>query len=327
MAPTATLSRSDIARVVEDNTEAIRLRNEAWVNNPQIPSWVNIEDVPLDQFFTSPAVAKKCYGNMIDYLRSEKVALRSVKYLEPSAGRGAFLRLMPPSLRIGLDIMPQTEETVRADFLSWEPEPSDLPIVVIGNPPFGYRGWLALEFLNHAAKFADYVGFILPMAFQSEGKGSPKLRVRGMHLVHQEVLPAGSFVDEYDRPVKINALWQIWKSGEATTIDTPTCDSWIDLFTVDERKERLCGQERMAEADFFLQRTFFNEPPRPVRSFSDVRYVCGYGIVIKRDKRLVSRILREVDWRNYSNLAAHNCHHISMYHIRRALTDAGLIDG
>ncbi|MHB8379773.1 MAG: hypothetical protein ACYDB2_07640 [Acidimicrobiales bacterium] len=308
------------------DSEAIRIRNEAWVQNPLIPSWVSIESVPLDQFFTVPSVAKKCYKNMIAYLRSEGVGLRSVAYLEPSAGRGAFLNLMPPSLRIGLDVMPQTDDTICADFLSWEPEPTDLPIVVIGNPPFGYRAWLALEFLNHAATFADYVGFILPMAFQSDGKGSPKPRVRGMHLVHQEILPAGSFVDGNDRPVKINALWQIWKSGEVTTPDAPTCDSWIDLFTVDERKERLCGQTRMAEADYFLQRTFFRDAPSLVRTFSEVRYVCGYGIVIKRDKRRVTSILNNVDWRKYSNLAAHNCNHISMYHIRRALTDMGLVD-
>lgn len=313
-------------RVLDLGSEAIRLRNEAWGQNPVIPSWVNIDEVPLDQFFTVPSIAEKCYKHMLDYLRSEGVGTRSVTYLEPSAGRGAFLSLMPPSLRIGLDIMPQTDDTICADFLSWEPEPSDLPIVVIGNPPFGYRAWLALEFLNHAATFADYVGFILPMAFQSDGKGSPKLRVRGMHLVHQETLPAGSFVDGDNRPLKINALWQIWKIGEVEAVKEPTCDKWIDLFTVDERKERLCGQERMGEADFFLQRTFFKEPPNLVLSFRDVRYVCGYGIVIKRDKRRVTRILKNVDWHKYSNLAAHNCRHISMYHIRRALTDAGLVD-
>jgi hypothetical protein len=137
------------------------------------------EYTPLDPTAPSTRINNRRYlGNkyrLLDYLRSEKVGLRSVKYLEPSAGRGAFLNLMPPSLRIGLDIMPQTDETICADFLSWEPEPRGIPIVVIGNPPFGYRGWLALEFLNHAATFADYVGFILPMAFQS---APPTLEVR-----------------------------------------------------------------------------------------------------------------------------------------------------
>ena len=106
----------------------------------------------------------------------------------------------------------------------------------------------------------------------------------------------------------------------------PACDGWIDLFTVDQRQERLCGQERLHEADFFLQRTFYNEPPALVRDFSEVRYVCGYGIVIKRDRETIIDCLNRTDWREYSNLAAHNCRHISMYHIRRALTDNGFVD-
>ena len=105
-----------------------------------------------------------------------------------------------------------------------------------------------------------------------------------------------------------------------------TCNQWVDLFTVDMRKERLCGQERLHEADWFLQRTFYNEPPSLVRDFSEVRYVCGYGIVIKKGKRKITQRLQKTDWRQYSNLAAHNCSHISMYHIRNALTVAGFVD-
>ena len=70
--------------------------------------------------------------------------------------------------------------------MTWTPNNTDdRPCIAIGNPPFGYRGWLALV-LNRAAEFCDYVGFILPMSFQSDGKGSPKNRVRGMTLVHSE---------------------------------------------------------------------------------------------------------------------------------------------
>jgi len=47
---------------------------------------------------------------------------------------------------------------------------------VIGNPPFGYRACLALAFVNHAARFADYIVMILPMGFQSNGKGNPKFK-------------------------------------------------------------------------------------------------------------------------------------------------------
>jgi hypothetical protein len=180
--------------------------------------------------------------------------------------------------------------------------------------------------MNHAATFSDYVGMILPMSFQSEGKGSPKHRVKGMRLVHSEILPIDSFISPEGKQLKINALWQIWEKGE-NKIEVPkSCSQWIDLFTVDHRKERLCGQERLHEAGFFLQRTFFHEPPKLVPCFSQVKYTCGYGVVFKKDKDKIVELLNNTDWKKYSNLAAHNCRHISMYHIRKAITDAGFVD-
>jgi len=68
-------------------------------------------------------------------------------------------------------------------------------------------------------------------------------------------------------------------------------------------------------------------PPGLVTDFADVRYGCGYGIVIKRDKKAVTQALRKADWKRHSNLAAHNCRHISMEHIRAALVEAGFVDG
>ena len=76
---------------------------------------------------------------------------------------------------------------------------------------------------------------------------------------------------------------------------------------------------------FFLQRTFYdNDPPRAVEKFSDVKYVCGYGFIVKRDAAQIRNIIDRTDWFRYSNLAAHNCHHISMYHIKQALNDGGI---
>lgn len=105
-----------------------------------------------------------------------------------------------------------------------------------------------------------------------------------------------------------------------------TCNQYIDLFTVDMRKERRCGHRRLQEADFFLQRTFYTTPPSLVTSFDQVKYVCGYGIVIKRERHKVLDALNTSDWRRHSNLASHNCRHISMCHIREVLIEAGLVD-
>lgn len=310
-----------------DHRSAIDFRNQRWTASGVTPSWVDVETVGLDQFFTTPEIAAACYAKMERFLRGAGQALTDVHFIEPSAGAGAFFDLMPPTRRTGLDVLPIRRDLTRTDFLTWQPSPSiGGAKVVVGNPPFGYRAWLALAFVNHAATFADHLGMILPMAFQSDGKGSPKHRVKGMVLQHSEVLPANSFVDPSGKPVKVNALWQIWSKGENSSVRKVTCEKWVDLFTVDQRKERLCGQARMAQADWFLQRTFYREPPTLVRSFDQVRYVCGYGMVIKQKKREITSYLKQVDWRHYSNLAAHNCRHISMYHIQRALTDGGYVD-
>lgn len=225
-----------------------------------------------------------------------------------------------------MEIVPGRDEYACQDFLAWRPAADGHRIAVIGNPPFGYRAWLALAFVNHAARFADYIGMILPMAFQSNGKGSPKFRVEGAELFRSMPLPADAFVSPEGKPVRVNALWQVWRRGVNNRQPAATCSDWIDVFTVDHRKERLCGHERMHEADWFLQRTFYGEPPGLVRQFSQVKYGCGYAIVLKKDKPRLAAVLRNADWRRHSNLAAHNCRHIGMEHITAALVEAGYVD-
>ena len=305
---------------------AFETRNNSWVGNPVIPSWVDIKTVDLDQFFTVPEVATYCHDSLLSWMTKDGADASKYKFIEPSAGAGSFFNLLPSDRRVGIDVMPLCPDVIKHDFLTWNVKPNGLRYVTIGNPPFGYRAWLALAFINHAATFSDYVGMILPMAFQSDGKGSPKNRVEGLELVHSETLPSDSFTDAFGNNVKINGLWQVWKRGVNNRPKIKKCSSWIDLFTVDQRKERLCGQERMAEADYFLQRTFYKDPPSIVECFSKVKYVCGYGIVIKKHRSEITEFLGNVDWRHYSNLAAHNCRHISMYHIQNSLTDAGYLD-
>lgn len=307
--------------------KAIDARNKAWKSNPLIPSWVSTDKVGLDRFFTRPTIAHKCWEALLEVMKADHANVARYQFIEPAAGSGAFYDLLPKDRRIGVEIVPGRLDFETADFLSWKPPMNGHRFAVISNPPFGYRAWLALAFLNHAATFADYIGCILPMAFQSDGKGSPKHRVEGAELMDMQALSPDAFVTSTGKPASVNAIWQVWRRGVNNRKPGPTCNHWVDLFTVDMRKERLCGQGRISEADWFLQRTFYEEPPVLVRSFTQVRYVCGYGIILKKNPREVVDCLNGADWRCYSNLAAHNCRHISMYHIRRVLTDNGFIDG
>ena len=307
-----------------DIESIIKERNKGWKKKPEIPEWVDLEDVSLDQFFTKPEIAKKYYLKTLKFLKKENINIEDCLFVEPSAGDGSFFKLLPKNQRIGLDLYPMAEGIIKKDFLNWTPPKTDKKIIFIGNPPFGYRAWLALNFMNHASKFADYIFFILPMSFQSEGKGSSKYRVKNMKLIHSEIIPNDSFYEPNGKIVKINALWQYWTKGENKIPNFNLFNKYIDIFTVDQRKERLCGQEKMDKADFFIQRTFYNEAPKLVKNFSDVKYTCGYGIILKKKKKLIKKILSETNWEKHSNLAAHNCRHISMYHIIKALIEGGL---
>lgn len=310
-----------------DIDSAIKFRNEKWNQNKYIPKWVKINEVDLDHFCTRPEVAKKCWEKFLNYLKKEKVDLSKYTFIEPSAGLCAFYNLLPKKRRIGIDVVNDNPNLIHEDFLSWEPKDKNKKYICIGNPPFGYRAWLALAFVNHAGLFSDYIGFIVPMAFQSNGKSNVKDRIKGFYLVHQSSLPADSFIDVNDKNVKVNAIFQIWKKGkERKKKVEKTCNEYIELFTVDLRKERKCGHNKMHKADFFLQRTFYTEPPKLVKDFKEVKYVCGYGIILKKDKKKVIEVLNNTDWKKYSNLASHNCRHISMEHIKKTLINAGFID-
>jgi len=309
------------------NDSPIDIRNEYWAESDYIPSWVDTKEVGLDQFFTRPEVAKQCWDSLLQHMKLNDAKEEDYKFIEPSAGLGAFYNLLPTQRRVGIDVEKFNSKYIQTDFLSWKPSKSKFNYACVGNPPFGYRAWLALAFMNHAAQFCDYVGFIVPMAFQSRGKSNVQDRVEGLSLIHSSPLPRDSFVSASGKSLQVNALWQIWaRNSNVEQTPPPTCNEYIDLFTVDMRKERKCGHARLHEADYFLQRTFYKDPPTLVTSFDQVKYVCGYGIVIKKKKREVLKALRNADWTRHNNLASHNCKHISMCHIRAALTESGLID-
>jgi hypothetical protein len=300
--------------------DATTIRNTAWINTDRIPNWVRGREIGLDQYNTLPEVAEYCWKSFNKVLKKDKINVNKYKLIEPSAGTGSFYNLLPRNNRIGIDVEGYNKEYIQQDFLTWTPNTGDRPCIAVGNPPFGYRGWLALAFMNRASEFCDYVGFILPMSFQSDGKGSPKNRVTGMTLVHSEKLSGNIFVLPNGETTKVNTLWQIWKKGKTPVVpDLSACDEFVELFTVDQRKERLCGAEKMKDCKVFIQRTFFKEPPKIVSDFSQVKYCCGYGFIIKKEKEKILNILQSADWVKYSNLAAHNCRHISMYHIKQLL--------
>ena len=158
----------------------------------------------LDQFYTRPAVALECWR----FLGSHVECSPSDRWLEPSAGAGAFFELLPARQRIGLDIDPRHCEVVRQDFLGeFEPPAHQGRWLTVGNPPFGKNTSLAVRFFNKAATFSDVIAFVVPLTFR---KHSLQQRLDSCFSLLAELpLDKDAFVFE-GKPYSVPCCFQVW---------------------------------------------------------------------------------------------------------------------
>ncbi len=164
----------------------------------------------LDQFYTKETIAQLCWNHLIETIRNSIAKnIKDLFFLEPSAGKGAFYKRMPEQRRIGMDLEPKCDGVQLQDFLktlniAFEAHNT----VVVGNPPFGKRGHLAVAFFNHAACFAETVAFIVPVIFR-KFTIHKKLDTR-MKFISQLELPKDSFEFDDGKPYSVNTEFQIW---------------------------------------------------------------------------------------------------------------------
>lgn len=163
------------------------------------------------------------------------VAVEALFFIEPSAGTGAFYNLLPPQRRLGMDIEPKCEGVIAQDFFKvsggyrnplLQTAPRDMSgygdariqtapneTAIIGNPPFGKRGKLAIAFFNHAAYLADTVAFIVPVNFRKWTVH--KQLDSSMRFISKLALPREAFQLGNGKPYAVNTEFQIWTRGEA----------------------------------------------------------------------------------------------------------------
>jgi len=156
-----------------------------------------------DQFYTNSDIAKLCL-EQLHYVIGDLKKYKNI--VEPSAGSGAFLDLLPPHA-LGIDIDPNHDRIVKGDFLKWQPPAQDF--IVIGNPPFGKNSSLAVNFFNKSAEFADVIAFIVPRTFR---KSSLTRRLNSsFHLQYEKILPIDSFHFPDNTKQSVSTCFQVWK--------------------------------------------------------------------------------------------------------------------
>lgn len=263
-----------------------------------------------DQFFTPEHITKLCWDTF-----KNKVGINVDDYIfiEPSAGDGAFLTLLPKNT-IALDIEPRHALVKKQDYLLWHPTDMTKKYIVFGNPPFGLRGHVALNFIRHSLKFADYVCFILPQLFESDGKGSPRKRVEGYNLIHSEKLSALFYTPE-NTNVDVNGVFQIW-SKFTTNVDYALSEpnqenikvySLSDGGTVSSTRNK----KMLDKCDIYLPSTCFGkENMKLYDTFNELPGRKGYGIVFLKNKERMKEKSKTIDWSSASFLSTNSAYNL-----------------
>lgn len=154
----------------------------------------------LDKFYTKNDIAKKLLEKT-DYQSFDIV-------IEPSCGNGSFYNQIVHKNKVGVDIDPEIDNVITHDFLTLTPKVENKNVIVLGNPPFGKQGSLALKFIKKSSEYSNTIAFILPLSFM---KDSMKNKIpEYFHLKHEEILNENSFLlngDDYN----VKCCFQIWE--------------------------------------------------------------------------------------------------------------------
>lgn len=308
------------------------LKSVPWQYHVDLKKLLNLEVdyseltfIEKDQFFTPKEISIYCYEVLKQKLVELSINFEDYIFLEPSAGDGSFYDILPKDRRIGMDIEPKMSGILKKDFLSWETELEK--IICLGNPPFGLRGNLALRFLNHASKFCDFVAFILPPLFDSDGKGSCMGRVKNLKMIHSEKIET-EFLYPDGQKIRINVVFQIWAKNYGTKYEKKLkCNDFVKIYSLTDggTPSTTRNKHMLNNCDFYLASSSFEkENMRLYPSFEDLPNRRGYGIKIKKEYDRIYKIIQSIDWSSKSFLATNSSYNLRTSIIENALIDANI---
>jgi len=263
-----------------------------------------------DQFFTEPSAAADSLSILYQVLRQNNLDPNDYTFIEPSAGDGSFFNCLPPERRIGLDIEARLVDVIEQDFLTWTPPPGKY--ICVGNPPFGLRGHTALQFINHAATFCEFVAFIVPQLFNSNGKGSCKKRVKGLNLIHSENTDT-NFHNPDGTNVSVNVIYQIWSRNIKSSEVTHNLDGILKLVSLSDggTPASTRNKDLHYNCDYYLPSTVFgSKSMRLYDTFDDLPLRRGYGIIILDNFIKIDAIIRTTDWSGVAFTSTNNAYNL-----------------
>lgn len=171
-----------------------------------------------DKFYTSNEVANKMLS-LIDLTSYDLI-------IEPSAGDGSFSNLIENV--IALDIDPENPNITKMDWFEYTTPIGYKNILVVGNPPFGNQGGLAMKFIKKSIDIgSNTIAFVLPKSFKKESIKS-KIPLN-YHLEKEVDIDDNSFILE-GKSYNVPCVFQVWSKKDYNR-EVEYNNSTTDMFT------------------------------------------------------------------------------------------------
>lgn len=340
----------DLFKKIMERYSLVEIAKELNLSTSTLKRWIETEKIPenylfellelneteidysrfsskhKDQFFTPVETARYCFKVFTEIFHKyeRKNSISEFVFIEPSAGDGSFLKILPDGT-IAMDIEPKHPLVQKRNYLKWNPDDSSLKYIVFGNPPFGLRGHLALKFINHSYSFADYVCFILPQLFESDGKGVPRKRVCGFNLIHSQRLDTDFYEPNGSNTVKINTIFQVWSkyhSNPEYVLSLNPTSSGIKIYSISDggTSSSTRNKHMINNCDIYLPSTCFGKENMKVYfNFEELPNRRGYGLVFDKLKKQMIKKALDVKWEEVSFLSTNSALNLRSSNIQKNL--------
>ena len=276
------------------------------------------EYLDLQQYFTSETNVIQCWKFFCEKMDELGENVNDYTFIEPSAGDGAFLRVLPPKNSITLDIQPKHPDIVETNFLEWRPEDDDKKYIVFGNPPYNYPGrfgnQLALDFIKHSASIygVEYIAMILPGGFTGPSKRK-KLNGVGFYLYDYVWMKDRWFYFPNGKKRELASYFVIYSREKKTNKhDFPVPVGFqTNSVTKKPAKEydvyvESCSYGRGLKVNPLQVYDYYDEVP--VTKHNNKKEV--HGIVFDYEKEHNIAVFKSIDWCN------HLIYSIAQFHLR-----------
>lgn len=250
-------------------------------------SWNIIAKIVNDKYYTSQELAEYCVHKTEEVIGIDNIT----EYLEPSAGGGVFLDYLKQNY-IAYDIEPEDVRIQKQDFLTLN-IPYKKGRCIIGNPPFGIKNTMSVQFFKKSLQLGDYISFILPI---SQYKNNQQMYE--FNLVHSEDLGEKEYSDR-----KVHCCFNIYKRPINNCLNSKPKNKLNDIKITEVRLNN------KTVVDYDLRLIAWGAGTGKILSDEDKKYAKEFYIKISNEtyKNKIINLLKDVDWvKEYSMTATPN---------------------